>query len=43
MRFGPVPVAQAEGAILAHSQATPSGRIRKGRALCADDIAALQA
>lgn len=33
MRFGPVPLAEAEGAILAHSVAVPGGRIRKGRVL----------
>lgn len=43
MRFGPVPVAQASGAILAH--ATPAGgrRLKKGHVLTADDIAALEA
>jgi molybdenum cofactor cytidylyltransferase len=30
MKFGPVPLAQAEGAILAHSVALPKGRLRKG-------------
>lgn len=30
MKFGPVPVAAAEGAILAHSLRLPSGRLRKG-------------
>lgn len=43
MEFGPVPVSQALGAVLAHSQATPQGRVRKGRILTADDIAALSA
>ena len=44
MRFGPVPLAEAEGAILAHSQALgDGGRLRKGRALGAADIAALAA
>lgn len=43
MRFGPVALDQAEGAILAHSLALPSGRLRKGRVLGAADIAALRA
>lgn len=43
MRFGAVPVAQAEGAILAHSLAVETGRIRKGRVLTAEDVAALSA
>ena len=30
MKFGPVPVAEAEGAILAHSIRLPGGRLRKG-------------
>lgn len=30
MKFGPVPLAEAEGAILAHSLKLPSGRLRKG-------------
>jgi len=30
MKFGPVPVAAAEGAILAHSVGLPKGRLRKG-------------
>ena len=43
MRFGPVPVAEAVGAILAHSLAVAAGRIRKGRVLTGEDIAALAA
>lgn len=43
MRFGPVPLDQARGAILAHSRMTPSGKIAKGRILAADDLAALAA
>lgn len=43
MRFGPVPVAAAEGAILAHSVPVEGGRIRKGHLLQADDIARLAA
>lgn len=41
MKFGPVAVAQAQGAVLAHSVALKSGRLRKGRVLNVDDIAAL--
>ena len=41
MRFGPVPAAEAEGAILAHSIGLPKGRLKKGRALSAADVAAL--
>jgi len=43
MRFGPVPLAAAEGAILAHSVAAGATRLRKGRILTAADIAALGA
>lgn len=51
MRFGPVPLAQALGAILAHSQAgggprddgRDDGRLRKGRILDATDLAHLAA
>ena len=42
MKFGPVPLAQAEGAILAHSVAMGNGKLRKGRCLTADDIADLR-
>jgi molybdenum cofactor cytidylyltransferase len=41
MRFGPVPLAEAEGAILAHSIAAGPTRLRKGRILAAADLAAL--
>jgi len=41
MRFGTVPLAEAEGAILAHSVGLSSGRLKKGRRLSAADIAAL--
>jgi len=30
MKFGPVPLSQAAGAVLAHSYALPKGRLRKG-------------
>ncbi|MFC2968305.1 molybdopterin-binding protein [Acidimangrovimonas pyrenivorans] len=43
MRFGPVPLDQAEGAILAHSQPLDGHRLRKGRVLTSEDIAALAA
>ncbi|MFQ5565941.1 MAG: NTP transferase domain-containing protein, partial [Paracoccaceae bacterium] len=43
MEFGPLPVAEAEGAILAHSVGLPSGRLKKGRRLSAADTAALAA
>jgi molybdenum cofactor cytidylyltransferase len=42
MRFGPVPLNQAEGAILAHSIALPDGRLRKGCRLGPDEVATLQ-
>ncbi|MEM7470924.1 MAG: molybdopterin-binding protein [Pseudomonadota bacterium] len=41
MRFGPVPVMEAEGAILAHSVATPNGRLRKGGVLTRENVAEL--
>jgi molybdenum cofactor cytidylyltransferase len=44
MRFGPLPLDQAEGAILAHSLALPDGgRLRKGQVLDAAAVAALRA
>lgn len=43
MRFGPVPLAEALGAILAHSHPGAEGRLRKGRVLGAEDLAALAA
>ena len=43
MRFGPVPVGEAAGAILAHSMRIGARRLKKGVVLNADDIAALQA
>ncbi|WP_071674805.1 molybdopterin-binding protein [Nioella nitratireducens] len=42
MRFGAVPLVDAQGAILAHSVQVQAGRLRKGRVLSADDLAALQ-
>ena len=41
MRFGPVPVAEAEGAILAHTRRLPGRTIRKGAVLDAGAVAAL--
>ncbi|HLQ18347.1 MAG TPA: molybdopterin biosynthesis protein, partial [Tabrizicola sp.] len=43
MRFGPVPLSEAEGAILAHSVALPDGHLRKGCTLGPDEIAQLRA
>lgn len=43
MQFGPVPLTQAMGAILAHSVALGDGRLRKGCILGPDEIARLQA
>ena len=43
MKFGPVPLAEAEGAILAHSEQVATGRLRKGAVLGAGEIAALAA
>ena len=42
MRFGPVPLSAALGATLAHSVAVTAGRLRKGRVLTQEDIAALK-
>jgi molybdenum cofactor cytidylyltransferase len=43
MVFGELPLAQAEGAILAHSVKHAGGMFKKGRTLTADDIALLKA
>ncbi len=43
MKFGPVPLDQAQGAILAHAVALPTGTLRKGIVLGPTEIAALQA
>ncbi|MDH3739751.1 MAG: 4-diphosphocytidyl-2C-methyl-D-erythritol kinase, partial [Alphaproteobacteria bacterium] len=43
MKFGPVPVASAIGATLAHSQTIGGKRYRKGRVLTGDDVAAMAA
>lgn len=42
MKFGPVPLAQAQGAILAHSIQLAEGRLRKGMTLEAHHVTALQ-
>ncbi len=42
MRFGPVPIAEAEGAILAHSVPLPGSRLRKGVILTGADVAILR-
>ncbi|MCZ0812275.1 MAG: molybdopterin-binding protein [Pseudomonadota bacterium] len=42
MKFGAVPVAEAEGAILAHSLRLPCGRLRKGVVLNAEHIVTLR-
>jgi molybdenum cofactor cytidylyltransferase len=44
MKFGPVPIAEAEGKILGHNIAGPDGRraLRKGRPLTSADIEQLQ-
>ena len=41
MKFGPVRVGEAEGAILAHSVRTPGRMLRKGTVLSQTDIATL--
>ncbi len=41
MKFGPVPIDQALGTVLAHSEMLPEGRLRKGVVLGAAEIAQL--
>lgn len=43
MKFGPVPVGEAEGAILAHSEHVAQGRLRKGVMLTGAHVAQLRA
>ena len=43
MKFGDVPLTEAEGAILAHSIRLPGVALKKGRTLAREDIAALRA
>src|SRR5882672_418752 len=42
MKFGEIPVEDAEGAILAHSAKHAGGMFKKGRVLSAADVAALK-
>ncbi len=42
MRFGPVPLDEADGAILAHTMRHAGGTLKKGTVLSAGDIAALR-
>ena len=44
MKFGPVPLEEAEGRILGHNVAGPDGRrlLRKGRALAREDVERLR-
>ncbi len=41
MKFGPVPLDGAKGAILAHALQLPDGRLKKGHVLGADDLATI--
>ena len=41
MKFGTVPVAEAAGAMLAHSLKLPGGRLKKGHVLGAEDLGKL--
>ena len=43
MKFGETPLAEAQGAILAHSVKLGTRALKKGRALTGEDIAALEA
>ena len=43
MKFGPIPVAQAEGTILAHAMMLDGRRLRKAHIITADDVEALTA
>lgn len=43
MRFGPVPIDDAEGALLAHALALPGGRIGKGTRLTSDEVGKIRA
>jgi molybdenum cofactor cytidylyltransferase len=43
MKFGPVPVTDAEGAVLAHAAKLSEGRLAKGRVISVADMALLQA
>lgn len=43
MKFGPVPIDQADGAVLAHATTAVGRRFRKAHRLSADDLAVLKA
>jgi len=43
VKFGAIPLDEADGAILAHSIRLTGGALKKGRVLDADDVAALRA
>jgi molybdenum cofactor cytidylyltransferase len=43
MQFGAIPIAEAEGAVLAHSRRVNGRLFRKGRVLTDEDVAALRA
>lgn len=43
MKFGPVPIDEAEGAVLAHATAAGEKRFRKAHRLSREDVAALKA
>ncbi len=43
MKFGETPLAEAQGAILAHSVKIGTRALKKGRAITGEDIAALKA
>ena len=43
MKFGPVPLDAAQGAVLAHAIGLPSGKLKKGRVLTAADVDAIAA
>lgn len=43
MKFGPVPLDQAEGCILAHSEMVGAVKVRKGRVLTAADVSLFRA
>ncbi|MGN6770034.1 MAG: NTP transferase domain-containing protein [Rhizobiaceae bacterium] len=43
MRFGPIPIEDAEGAILAHAMVAGEKRLRKAHRLAAEDVKALAA
>ncbi|RWE25090.1 MAG: 4-diphosphocytidyl-2C-methyl-D-erythritol kinase, partial [Mesorhizobium sp.] len=43
MKFGAVPIDEAEGAVLAHATAAGGRRLRKAHRLSGNDVAALKA